>query len=750
MLSKKLLLPLSCPLYLLTSAKYTLYILLCKRRKLSKGRRNRMKMIEAFTLAIRKYKKRIKPYLPIYPNGLDTLYEYFGIESDGSYYSLDRVIVELRQQIKDILQVAGYERCKSELTKLQRHYFYQYKKNHIDVQEPLNVLERVSYSISELDRLAKRKYRDLNKQEIVKLLKLTVFNYALQGEGPDEIEEYYQRLYPKEWRYTENILELEQLVPRCVIEDGELKNMDDVSQYIFHAIEENVIKYGAFRFLSAVYLLYMEAYDEDSRLFTTNSTSRKFLYHTAIKHATIHSTSSPGEGDTSRLQTINRLTNALVNLFDYRIDSQFEFVFFQGDPIQYLHKVIFHDALFKDKQYDPESILVLLENILLPYENEIISKIGVNVNEFICISRAIIQYATQQLRLKKKPNFRIKPADILSKKILPQNIDKLKVKLYFQNMITDSPVNSQYKHPMDMSSINDDSMWLIQIPGSTQIECFLPLPSVACPGLYDKILEKIGYPNIGIEYEEFIRSWFVTNSRLHVHTGKYILNNKVFESDGVVMNGNDIFLLECKTKPLRRDSRSGHIGKLLIDLSRSYLKSTLQVYRCEAAFRSGELVLYDKENGDKDILNGKGNQIAILKLPENPTFWRISCTTLGFGTLSENIVSKGILKAICYYDYKVDDPSLHSSIVEMHKDRDALLKVWDSMGDYYKRDNGEYFHNITHRTLLIPFALMYNLTKGMAEAPDPFSKVKMITHMQLSNYDTPQGLRYLFGLSGTM
>jgi len=708
-----------------------------------------MKMIEAFTLAIGKYKKRIEPYLPIYPNGLDTLYEYFGIESDGRHYSLDRVIMELRQQIKDILQIAGYERCKSELTKLQRHYFYQYKKNHIDVQEPLQVLEKVSYSISELDRLAKRTDRELNKQEIVKLLKLAVFYYALQGEGPDEIEEHYKILYSKEWRYTENILELEQLVPQCVIEDGELKNKDNVAQSLFHTIEENIVNYGAIRFLSAVYFLYIKAYDENTRLFTTNSTTRKFLYHIAIKHATIHSTFSSGDGDTSRLLTINRLTKALVNLFDYRIDSQFEFMFFQGDPIQYLQKVIFHDALFKDKQYDPESVLILLENILLPHDSEIVSKIGVNVYEFICISRAIIQYATQQLRLKERANFRIKPADILNKKIWPQNIDERMVTSYFQNMITDSPVNRQYSHPMDMSSINDDSVWLIQLPGSTQMECFLPLPSVASPGLYDKIFEKIGYPNIGIEYEDFIRSWVETNSRLHVHTGKYILNKQVFESDGVVMNGNDIFLLECKTKPLRRDSRSGHIGKLLTDLSKSYLKSTLQAYRCEAAFRSGELVLYDKENGDKDILNGKGNQITTLKLPENPTFWRISCTTLGFGTLSENIVSKGILKAVCYYDYKVDDPSLHLSIVEMNKERDALLKVWDSMKDYYKRENGEYFHNITHRTLLIPFALLYNLTQGMAEAPDPFAKVKMIAHMQLSSYDTPLGLGYLFGLSKT-
>lgn len=699
--------------------------------------------IKRFQRAITKYKEII---LPLYKEKPTNIYKVIGKYWAGEYLYITKVKKYLMDEMKDLLRKSSQDVCRRELERLQRYYIYINKKDNIAVNEYLQILEYFNRVTIEVENDKLWQGKGLRTLEKYKLLKYLVIYKIVSEEAFVDIK-YYKYMYPKIIRYAENILEIEKLVGQSKIVDGELKNRKEVTQILFNRIEDRIVRYGSERFLEDIIRYYIQSYNTELNKFNSNNIIRNFLYHLAIKQATKSRNISSGKNSNLSLKVFDRLARALIGLFDYRIDSNLEFIFLKDDPIDYFKRIIHHDALFKDKQYDPEGILLLLEKILKGYEDKITSSFHINSSDFITISRAIIDFSTEQIKSREEAKLKVIPEDIYNKiKVNKPNITLDKIVRYFKMMITDSEINSKFNNPLDMSSIIDDSCWLIKVKDSRRLECYIPLPSISCFGLFDKVYSLIGYPNIGIEFEELVRDLIESHLEAKVYSGKYIYKDKVFETDGILIINNNIILLECKTKPLTRKARSGEINKLIIDLSKSYLKSILQAYRCEAALRKGVLSLFTNDCGDKDILSKKVDPYITFKLPDKPSFFRLSCNPVNYGTVSEAVVIRNVLDIFLLYNYAFTNEKLDKEIQGIYKNRDELIEVLLDLKKAYKCNDKEFYKKIKMQNHLMTFSILYELITRVKDIDDFIKKLSILSHIQLGNYDTYSNMDYIFSL----
>lgn len=557
---------------------------------------------------------------------------------------------------------------------------------------------------------------------------------------------------PELIRYARNLIEVKNLVPVAEIKHGKIVNEDEIVNILFRRVEDRIIRYGTKAFMEEIIKRYINDYNIDEGLIKTNSDTKKFLYYMALKKATDSNIKEETKNKRGSLSigVIDKIAETLLNLFPYRIDNVFKFLFMNEEPIKYFQELIFHDAIFKELQYPAESTLLLLKNLLKNQEEKIIDLMNMNLTQFLFISRAIVNYCTEQMKLgPSQANLSITPFKLIGltpKKFI--NIDISVINRYFEIMASTEPLNTQFDHPMSMKFINSDSAWLIPVTKDNPLECYLPVPPISSWGLYDRIMSLLNFPNVGSEFEDCIQEWFEQAFRTKVYTGKYIFNGTIYDSDGILLIENLIILTECKTKPMQRVSRSGHIGQLIIDMGKAFLYSTMQAYRCEAAFRAGKIELYPSNSSNKDINKGKVSPSHILQLPDNPQFIRISCTTFNFGTLIEKAILENLLLGLMNYNYGSEELSVNSSLEKIKQYQRELHKIWNSLKPYYgdsAYDN--LFKKLTHFTALMPFGLIYLLTNGASDREEAMRRLKIYFSIQVNNYNVYESAKYLIGIN---
>jgi len=701
---------------------------------------------EFFEKAYKKYSKDVNT---IGKDNLSSLYSFVGLETENGCFSRYKAVSYLMDRAVGILENAPLDEAEADLERLMKHYIYR----HVRYGDNIGGMLACLYTISEPLRQAANKEvknrRPLTKREFVTAVKLCIRYACISDTWKDNILEHMEHLKPELLRHAKTLVEVETLVPRAVVDKGELTDKEGIAGTLFRRIEDRITRYGPRKFFEEVLKLYISSYDSKYGVFRLNSPTGKLLYNLTLKQCTrtdADAVCARAKGSVP-LASIDRLARALVGLYDFRIDSQFKLLILNKDPVKYMQEVVFHDALYKELQYPPEAILLILERLLKPHEAKLQDIMSMSIDEFISISGAIIRYSVNEMeRGFVNAGLRVGPDDIFTLlSAQGSNITRAKVENYFKVMVTGTALNEKYNHPLDTGGINADSSWLIKADKSSSLLCWLPLPPISCFGLYDRIMGLLGFPNAGYEFEGFIRNWMHQAFNTEVYSGKYIYNGKVYESDGILVLGCDILLLECKTKPMTRIARSGHIGHAFIDLSKAFLQSTLQAYRCEAAFRTGKLELFDSGCKDSDILHGKAAPFITLQLPQSPEFWRISCTTFNFGTFIENAVVKNLLKAFMYHNYRADEEKVQQSIDEFEGYRDELMKVWGDIKQCYAHGGEDrIFHNITFNTFLMPFGLLYILTSGGLSDKSPMERLRRFKFLQPGNYDIYNALSIVF------
>lgn len=509
-------------------------------------------------------------------------------------------------------------------------------------------------------------------------------------------------------------------------------------------VEDRIARYGSSKFVKNLIYTYILSYSNKDGLFRNKIPSLKMLFFFALKVDTDKS----GKFDDIRgngsfePKVIFRLIEAVEILNDSRIDDKFSSLFFMNNPIEYLKQIIYFDSKYKETQYPHESVILLLRYIIndnLAIFNE---KFEMLPGHFIEISQAIIRYATNEIEKCKNAKHSISPLDILKLIKHDSGIDLDIINSYFRKMMASKPLNEAYDHPLKMECITSASEWLIPIRDDNNLTCYLPLPSIQCFGLYDKTMNILDYPNIGITFENLVRKRLSDATNTEVYTGKYLYNNKVYESDGILILDELVILLECKTKPLQRESRSGNIGKAIFDLGLSFLKSAIQAYRCELSFRENSKIgVFDSSIGDNDIKKGIATPSYKLHLPKNAVFYRLSCTTFNYGTFIEKPVVKNLLSL--FIEYTLNDKAIETgistkNIADITKMSDELYMILEMLKPYYtkdKEDENDYLTKITFNTTFIPFGLLYMYTNNTSGDRKFKDKITLLLGLTSDEYD---------------
>ena len=686
-------------------------------------------ILQFINLNIRHAEKRIE-FFDQHTN-LDTLYDFFRVqhvESKG-YKSTKEIVDVLRARLKKRISVMDSERLREEIVKTKKYSLYLHLKFNTVQTSMWRLVGEFSNNMRPASDNMKNRNKPISWFRLSQIILLTVWIKRLDSLEVDYFE-MSKHTEQNLWRYALNVLYIEKYVPQAIIDNGILMNQKEVEEILFSRIESRIKRYGPIKFLEYIIGEYKKSFDSTTKEFKPSDKARKFLYHLALKSVT-----SPdieyGKGNPQMLEFIESIANVLLTLSEFKIENQFQLMFLNVDPVKYFQKAVYSDSLFRETQYPPESTLMLLDNMLESYREECNEIIGVDKESIILISETIITMAIQSFESSESV-FRFSADELISK--LHTKIPSHVIITYLNRLTSRIHLNSDFNHPFEIVNINSDSQWLIPVP-NLEFEYFLPLPSINCLGLYDTIKDLLGHPQSwGIVFEQFIQQWLEKCLGEKVYSGKYIYNGKEAESDGICIVDNHVIILESKIKPLTRAARSGHIGKLLLDLGGSVIDSQHQAYRLESALRGGPLCLFDSNCDLKSMLKGTAPPIAHIEAPPEAVYIRLSITPFNYGVFSQKIVLQNIFSALIKYSFETDDPEIKSRFKTFEKKRRSLLTT---MGQLQKVSyHPERIHEMTHHSHFMSFGLLYILTSSKITDKSIVHRFLSLASIQSSDYNT--------------
>ncbi|WDL98833.1 hypothetical protein [Alicyclobacillus sp. ALC3] len=669
---------------------------------------------------------------------LDQLYAFFRVKpAHENIRTTKEVFDVVDQKLKRRIKHVDAIELRQVIDELKKYYLYRHVKFGDDVRTTWNYIERFGEYIRPNPEDTRNKGNPISDVTLTKIIILTVWITRL-GHNYDSFENSL-RLHPELWRYVHTVRYVEDHVKEAVIVNGILQNRDEVALILFARVESRIRQYGAIKFLERMLSEYKSTFDLETHMFApTQNITRKFLYHLAIKTTTA-TDASVGKGYPETIGVIEKIASVLLNLYDFRIDNQFQLMFL-NDPIPYFQKAVFHDALYKDIQYPPESTLVMLDSILDSYQDKIKEILGIDKQSFMIISREIIAMAIQYLK-SPAPLPRLKGDELCNR--LRKRIPRDVVIAYLTALSSTKCLNEEFNHPFAIEGINVDSEWLVPVP-HTEFEYFMPLPSIDCFGLYDKIKELLRHPRSwGDAFERFVRSWMENQLGEPVFSGKYVYQGQPAESDGVVVVENHVIILESKIKPLTRKARSGHIGKLLLDLGGAFIDSQMQAFRMESALRSFTVELFDTGCGDKAMLQGKCDPTAEITVPDDAVYTRVSCTPFHFGVFSENTVGHNLFQALVQYSFGTDDEEIKNKFEHFESKRQSLLDIFGELKHAYNARPDNQLFDMTFRSYFLPFGLLYMLTSPETSERSASDRLRTFGNIQSGDYNSYSILKFI-------
>ncbi|WP_339801573.1 hypothetical protein MKY19_07080 [Paenibacillus sp. FSL R5-0744] len=680
--------------------------------------------------------KSIRFYSP-QTTELDDLYHFFRVQEKSKHAkSLNEITEILRNRLNKRISKLDTALLREKVIELKKFHLYHHLKFKIDISHNYDYLGYFSgFILTAIDEL-NNKGKQLSMIRISQIIMLSVWIKRLSHFTFGNFESS-KRLDIEYWRYAETVWYVEKHVPKGIIEDGILMNREEVAEELFLRIEKRIQSYGPVRFLEYVLEEYKKAFDSSTEMYNrSNKVTRKFLYNLALKTVTLPSVAE-GKGYPETLKAIEKITEVLLHLYDYLIDNEFQLMFV-NDPIPYLQKAIFHDSLYKETQYPPESTLTMLNVILESYREELIERIGIEKEAIMVISREIMSIAISSQQTTGSEN-KITADELISR--LYKRVSPDVIVTYLNQLSSTKNLNANFQHPLDVVHIDADSEWLVPVPNK-ELEYFLPLPSISCFGLYDKIKGLLGHPgDFGLVFERFIQQWMTTHLGEKVYSGKYIYDGKEAESDGICLVENYVIILESKIKSLTRVARSGHIGKLLLDLGGAFIDSQLQAYRMESALRDGPLDLFDSDCDYRAMVNGNCKPFTRIETPPNAVYIRISCTPFHFGIFNESIVLKNIFISLIRYSFGTDEDDLKKKFVSFEKKRELLLEIMAKLQKIAYHP--ERIQELTHHSHFLSFGLIYMLSCSKTTTKNLAQRLRSLASIQSGDYDTYSILKHI-------
>jgi hypothetical protein len=701
--------------------------------------------------------KALKSYSINKDISLKELYELVGLSNENrNAWNKGDIKGKIQTDIQEILNSCNLKKSEVDgaISNLMIHFLYRNYKYNEDVSRELEFIY-ILKGVCSFDELHDNsKCNKLKLYKIRKFLKLSVWYLCIfpyEGFRGEAIIEFCEDNFPKQVRFAQNMIEVETLCSNTEIWEGKIINKSIITVDLIKRIEDRIARYGSSQFMKILISIYRDKYSNEDGLIRNKIPSLKFLLFLTLKVDTDKSCKYDiirGRGKFEP-KVIFRLTEAVEILNDNRVDNKYAFMF-MDNPIEYLKKIIYYDSLYKDTQYPPESVLLLLSAIINDNKELFVEKFEMLPEQFLEISQSIIKYSIKEIEKGKDAKLSISPSDILKIINKDNKINNDVIIKYFEKMVASGSLNQTYDHPLKMDGITSDSEWLIPIREECDLTCYLPLPPIQCFGLYDKTMKILNFPNIGVTFENIVRKRLFDATYTEVYTGKYLYNNKVYESDGILILDKLVILIECKTKPLQRTSRSGNIGEAMTDLGLSFLYSTMQAYRCELSFREkGRIDLFDTSISDDEIKKGNATPLHVLQLPNDADFIRLSCTTFNYGTFIEKPVIPNLFSLFMGYKFSNEALKKFKKLQYISRITDELDEIWTRLEPYYIKnieDEHDFFNKITFNTSLVPFGLLYMYTNNTSSSSSFKDKLKMYLYLVIDEYNSYTSLSYVNNL----
>ncbi|WP_424769446.1 hypothetical protein [Paenibacillus sp. sgz302251] len=434
---------------------------------------------------------------------------------------------------------------REKIDEIRSYYVYHHLKFNTNVERIWNYIDAILDYVRPAKDVDTNRGKELTAFSLSKIIMLCVWITLLRSKRLDYGDrlEANKKLHPEVWRYAHTVMYVETHVKEACIKDGLLQNREEVAAILFSRIESRIHSYGPVRFMDHMLVEYKKTFDASTEMFNRLiNTTRKFLYHVALKIVT--STDVPeGTGYPETLMAIERIASVLLDLYDYRIENQFQLMFI-GDPIPYFQKAVFHDALYKDYQYPPESTIIMLDSILDSYRETIVEAFGMDKEAIILISSEILSIAPLALKTE-GPLLRLTASGLYKR--LRKQVTWDVIITYLNRISSSTSLNSNFNRPLEVVGIDADSEWLVPVPAK-EYEYFMPLPSIDCFGLYDKMKGLLGHPRSwGTVFEQFIQQWMATHLGEPVYSGDYVHEGEKGESDGICIVSNRLSYWKAKS-----------------------------------------------------------------------------------------------------------------------------------------------------------------------------------------------------------
>ena len=589
------------------------------------------------------------------------LYEYFHLQPEiNCVFKLDCIVKKLASKISILAQIDSAVCIDAAVRNCRRLIYYW------------QCISPVFYSVNEqIYRYRNNQVYLVNKKRLVKkeydcLLYAACFLEILQPTNAlEQIESDKIFLHKNDYDYVKALWYVQNSF-NIEIDNALKPNLS----LLCHQLETYIRNFGAEKlYLQLVKLFSLNYNEKERRIIVSNSENVAFpaLYHFTLKVLTEEKDSF--ESDQTRtvaykakeacglqkvtenyipsFQDILRLAECIVVLLDKNNEMNIGFIV-KNINDSYLADLIAYSAIYDLHQCSFEGVLFLVKRIINAFRDKFEDKIGLSISVII----DIIMHMTEQAQTD------FKNGHVTCLPMIEVNADVL---IVLKKLASNRPLNINYLLPTDWDKVTDDSAWIIK-----KDEYFYVLPPVIPAwGIYDSINEIIGWPsNTGYILECAVHELFGQMNTI-VYSGKYLLEeaesliqkekstvlrkktdrNKVYESDGLVLDSEHAIVLECKQKPFTRVARGGNQEAIIKDFVESYIYSQIQAFRVERAVCKakksvecqGMLAFYTgDEVNSSNIAHGKcSNNKTIANCKDIQCVLRLSCTAGNYWILGE-------------------------------------------------------------------------------------------------------------------
>ncbi|RXJ79331.1 hypothetical protein [Arcobacter sp. F2176] len=339
-----------------------------------------------------------------------------------------------------------------------------------------------------------------------------------------------------------------------------------------------------------------------------------YLINLSVKNITKNITKKNAyeKKDLEHLYTISKQYLALFQVQDYDVLSHMSLGNF---TLENLYRQLSYDNIFRFNQISDDNILKILNNLFLNINyDEMKKKLGFSLEEYISLLKRVIALSPKE-----------GPIYLLFNLFSDHELKILNLISHHQK------INTKFILPTDVKMITFNDKPLIKL-----IDSFLLIDLNYCSWIfYEVLLELLSTnnvsvtrknanrinSNIGFNIEDFLIKE-LENKKINIHYGRYSEKN---ECDIVVEDkkSNALVFLEIKKKNFTKESRSGDLNFVALDLVESFVYAMNQTYRHEH---------YLRKNGKIKFINGTNSEIIY----NNQKIERVAVTLYDFQSLTQN------------------------------------------------------------------------------------------------------------------